>query len=1512
MIRHKKEIKKIFLTGILIILIIISNFPKFNDIYSHSVDINYQNPIYNEKNEIPNISAINQINESISGTGVDQTVRVFASDESNLTNQENFFEIPPPDSNTNLSHGDFYFNFYNNFTTDYVIEDDNALYPDSAYYESYQYETSTSYIEVHDGIEAPNNGYDDLINDNIPEFNISSSGGLINFTIATEFDPDGTNPDFTQIDFVRENIIGFLLNFSCNVTKDSNVTIYMKDFYDTGDFLNVTTTFEINSSLRNQDIDLVLINENLKFINTSGWCLIRFVFESLDSSDFNLTIFDLENNENEFNIYSLLVMELPISNQKHIALEFDLKGTSTTINGFYVWIRTLNLTKAKNAKLTISLYYANDTMGRTPTNLNWAGTTNIEPNLTTGLIDSKNWTYNDYHGDKLFYFNFDSSKTSDLKRYNYFIVIKSNQSYEYVHSLVCLPLGEYGDGEGVWDHLTLKSDNGGTNWILATWDEEPNIEQLDVSQFKLNITRGYMPSDFKVGGINTLKIQNNTINNVTDLLEDITGQNALNRDVPVLTWGFGRWNHYFTPSLGIYITKFRVILTWNSTATGIKGFKFDVNYTVEAFRTDTITSFYSAKYNKLPEWAFNYSLDLLSDPIFDEWNFTQFWYLYPSYFDAQDITIPNSYQRYNDTNREFSFNELPNYEKFIVNKSIIDPLDKSEYTGTYSLNLTSPNAINDDTFMHSYINFKGILWETRGFMYGDNISVSLDIQDHNGFAPSTGRANVTLFYPNGTKVPDALYNPLYSENGEPNNDNTKLIYRFNNDTILEFIKSIPLATDLSENDHYSLGFFWTNDSIVGCMKIEIYMFIYDINLSACVFIPEDNINNLQGRVYYNFLRDYSLLIASINETTGDYEPNFYPVDNSLTQNEGTFTYRDKIRNYVVYMKEFLQNETILNPEEIMKIKVQIQNLDLFFDLDVKIDVKLVSLANEEWIIAENSSITKKIGKYNPGHDDTEDFVVELTIPEFDPSELVWRGVNAPIRQGGAKTIVDVYIENNYAGSYICNNYSLLINDTDNKFEGYVIALKYSEGLSATTILEKFERDECVYQPKKTTFMANIYDKYYVSFFNQYIKEFDNLKLNSKFDNILINPENPLYGEFFNLSAVLSTEFGVPIPNKEVTLQYYKNGEWVNYSNPKYTDINGSINFEVKSLELEYDTSLVMRLNWKGETYILNNSQEILVNIINQLNIISISSNDDESIVYRNEKAAITFELKNKGNSILRITDIEIDIEDESLDYDIRGQNDIILNWFAPGKDTEIIVEIDISDTDFDELNIEITIIAINILSNEILVVRNEATVEVVDENINDVFIKPVFVIEDLDGNPIFVIQVYMIFVILLFALIFVITMFYVKKTKKKMEIIAKEPTVTKPRRGRYVKITELEPEKVKKIEEPPLEAEEIELEEIKEVKTTDLDTLIEEEIAKKEEKPKKKKKKLPKRVKKPSKKPKKVSPEPISTKKIEKTKKIKKKKVKKEPKKVDLKRVKKKKKTDLDDLLKEKGLDKSK
>ena len=213
----------------------------------------------------------------------------------------------------------------------------------------------------------------------------------------------------------------------------------------------------------------------------------------------------------------------------------------------------------------------------------------------------------------------------------------------------------------------------------------------------------------------------------------------------------------------------------------------------------------------------------------------------------------------------------------------------------------------------------------------------------------------------------------------------------------------------------------------------------------------------------------------------------------------------------------------------------------------------------EWKIAETDSIPKNLDRFGTANNGVE-FEVELTIPEYNEADLTWKGLNAPVRHAGAKTVVTVFIEDHNVGTYTCHDYSLLINATQDTLEGYVLATKLTG--ASTSIVQEFDREDCAYSPNKTLFMVNIYDENYVSSYSQYVKEFSDLKKDSKFMNVKVNPTSPLMGEKFYVNATLATEFGASLPSKEVFCQYQKDGIWTNITDPKITDVNGSIGFEI--------------------------------------------------------------------------------------------------------------------------------------------------------------------------------------------------------------------------------------------------------------------------------------------------------------------------------------------------------------
>jgi len=1507
LIRQKRNIKTIFVISIFVFLIFLANLTPISDLNLNSND-NFisDNPI-NYESESPNSASLN-LTEFITGQGTNQTVRLCMENSSNsINNQNGYFEIPSPANNMSLSSGDFLFNFNNNFTTNYIIEDDNALY---SYYDKFRLSSTSSYMKVNNGTEYPSNGFKNLITNpsSSPPFNISSKNGLANFTICANF--NGVTGSRGQVfsSIIRESILGFILNFTYRVSKDANVTVYMKDFYDTKSFKNITNTFKVSTSSSN-NLNRTIVNENLNYINISDCSLIQFILRRTDATDFNITI-------SKFNFTSIVGLTLPITNNS-LALDFDLRGLNSTINGCYVWIRTLNITKARNAYLNISLYIANGTMARTAENLDFSGI-EVKPNI---ILDSKIYYYNDYHGDKLTYFSFDKVKTDNLTRYNYFVVIKSNRSESGIFSLLTIPaVYPSGDNEPREHQIQILNDDGTWRAIISFDSDYPGATdlELDASEFKLNVTRGYMPSDFKINNAKTLLIQNLTVENYI-----ISG---LSTNSPNLEWGLGRWNYTLNSTLLCNPSKkFIISLTWNNTY--IKGFKFNVNYTTEIFRSDNCTVYYHVNYDRLPEWTFNYTLNL-NDIIFNHWNFTRLWYVYRNYFTAHNLTIPpDGSEVFNRIKGESLYSDL-GYKFISVNSSI------AKYSGKYSLNLTSPNAIYNE---HSYINFKGILWETSGFMYGDNISVSVEIQFPSGYAPkiNNGIANVTLHYPNGTALPGAK---LISSNGRISDDGTKLIYDFDNQTILNITKSIKLGNNFPENeeDTYFLRFFWTNRSMAGCTSVPAYIDSYDIDLTNCTYDRNDGYNLLEGRQIHKVLNSYDLLIASINETTGINKPNFFPINTSINSNEGTFTYiidNNPYNPIQVHMKNFLQNETILNPNEVVRFKVIVDNICDFGPVNVNISVKLVSLANEKWIIAQDISDSQTLGRNGDG-DEVKEFTLDLKIPNMSP-DSIWYGYNAPIRQSGAYAIVTVFIQNKEVGNYISRNCSLVVNKTDDLFEGYIIASYSATG--AASYLKRFERHQCVYLPNKTTFMVNVYDDNYVSSYNQFIKQF-NLTLDSDFVNTTIDPENIYNGQRFTISSILTTEFEVPIKNEDVYCQYYHAGNWINISNnPIKSNSNGSISFEINTLNLNIGSSLTVRLIWFGDTYILARSKEIPIDLNFQNNGISMQSDDDESLVFRNKINYFKLNFKNTGNSVLQITDIVVSIDDKDIeDYELINVDEYLLSRFEPGENFDVIIEIDIGDIDGSSLEIYVTINAVNILSNEPLSRQTTFNVKVLDKPLTD------YVIE------------YSTFVILAIIVIgFLLVYIFVKRTNKKIELLIEEKVEERPKVSRYVKVSELKPEKIEEKEEEKLEKIDIsekakepkekkELEEniskemiaeeklkekaiepvkLESVEKMDLEISPVEKVPEKIEEEKislKREKKLPKKVKSKEKKQmEEVEKKPLSTKELVRLKKAEKrkglfkkggKKPKKLPKKVQVKKAKKKTTTDFDDLLKEKGL----
>ncbi|KKL63066.1 hypothetical protein LCGC14_2178830, partial [marine sediment metagenome] len=474
----------------------------------------------------------------------------------------------------------------------------------------------------------------------------------------------------------------------------------------------------------------------------------------------------------------------------------------------------------------------------------------------------------------------------------------------------------------------------------------------------------------------------------------------------------------------------------------------------------------------------------------------------------------------------------------------------------------------------------------------------------------------------------------------------------------------------------------------------------------------------------------------------------------------------------------------------------------------KINVKLVSYANEDWIIAEKTS--PNIWLNFSGHpDDTFEFNLNLTIPTLDLATKIWKGVNSPIRLGGAKTIITVFIENNDVGAYNPLDYSLLSNVTDTIFEGHILGLRITEEITSRNILNVFERNESLYFPNNTSFLVNIFDRNFVSSYKQFSDEFT-LQFNSKFSNVTIIPNNPIKGQVFNLSSVLTTEFGIELVNKNVSCSYFEGNSWV-FIDSDLTDSNGLVKFLINTLEIDFEGDLLVQLSWDGDT-INSISKNITVSIIHELNNFSISIKQDNVQIYRNRFTTLTITLNNIGVSDITFFNISIDIIDD-LEYSIVEINYLELYSLSASTTTHIVIEIEV--TDIRKLEVNFSISAQNLLTGENITNSIQSSFDLFDPPIFDLLF-----------------ELLMFIMLAFFAVVWISAIVYSRRIKKRIEEPIEEPK-KKPKRGKYVSVSEL------KKETPGKSVSDLKKED-KPKKTADLDSLLEQKgLVDKEKKPKK-------------------------------------------------------------------------
>jgi len=264
LIRSKRESKRFIFSLLFMLIIFTSNILIFTNFK------NYQDNSFIdtfEGKEIDKTPLNSNLNDVITGDGDNQSVRIYVNNQSENIDNQGYFNISTnPSQDMYLTSGAFNFTFQNNYTTDYIIEDDSALNATS--FISYEFDTN----ETSSSITFTNGTIQDGAFSNFTDGSnstfilVNATNGFINFTVKANFtDTNYSMPVYGDVKFNRSHILGLILSMIFNLTSDANLTVRIKD-NSTFTWKEIISTVEINSSLGIQEVGKKFINKNNSFL----------------------------------------------------------------------------------------------------------------------------------------------------------------------------------------------------------------------------------------------------------------------------------------------------------------------------------------------------------------------------------------------------------------------------------------------------------------------------------------------------------------------------------------------------------------------------------------------------------------------------------------------------------------------------------------------------------------------------------------------------------------------------------------------------------------------------------------------------------------------------------------------------------------------------------------------------------------------------------------------------------------------------------------------------------------------------------------------------------------------------------------------------------------------------------------------------------------------------------------------------------------------------------------------
>ncbi|GAB4311035.1 MAG: hypothetical protein Kow0069_11280 [Promethearchaeota archaeon] len=1131
---------------------------------------------------------------TFTGAGENQTVRVFLENSTSVSNANGTITLDAPSENSYLTDADVKFLFDRNYNTTYELEDDSALdHPRNV--------TRAAWHAVNDYPGQQVNGsitgdVADLQDSDVStHINLTSgtfppAGQMANFSVVANFSgivlryltfPD--LGDYYDYDFSKALGLQFRVAAKTNLTQYGDLTVSAWDWLDGG--WDVVGTASLNGTAA--EFSERFVNENLRYVNASECALFHVNFAA--PAAFNLTMFEL-------NASAVLALEVPVGGDNWAALEFDLKG-DVVLRGAGLWVRTLNTSfTGAGQTLQLRVYRANRTGIRVEQNPSLTG---YHVTRDTGVYCAPDWgdlvaqaTYVNYTGDGFVYFNFTGSPELNLS--NYFVVVNSTDPNYYSprYSVVVIPrrAGESnewaqpeGDPDQTIDHLLIQTSDGGT-WERKYLQTNVLAQPCDASPFVLNVTRRWTPQevDASIQGIPVAGYSNSSY--------------PYNETTP-FTWGLGRWNEQFPTPVQNLGDSFQVDLAWNSSRT--QSLFFNATITTQAYSVEEATSKYLYNLEKV-NWELNYTLDL-SKYSQANWTYRQFWYLYPNDWTTLWLVRPG-YQPGNSSARpQANLTAFGEYNVMYADQ------------GEYSLTLYSPNYVKS---VETFLNFNGTyFWPSDSFMVGDNVTASIGVQDSLGRKVSTGVANATVYDYGGQVVPGSA---SLGDADVDREENSAAIYEFGRQNLLE------ITSPAFPRGIYRVLAHWNNGSEAGCSVHELSVTEYQVKINDVTRGLTDSTKNLlKGSLWgINATSDvYDLFVASANHTS----------TSGLSVDQYGINQTDRVTLGQVQVREFLQNETLLNPGEDVEFNFTIKNLDLYLSSRVKVLVKLKYLSKPEWVLTSIESPVMELN-FSGTDEDTRVLNFTATLP-------VQYGENCPLRFGGINTTVEVFTDKDVLlGSYaVTKKFSLFTSLSEAAYDGYLLKASLFEDQDGQSFFSGFERGVECNVPGDTDYFVSVMDAEGLTNY-----ELVNGTFHSKADvnatDLEVTPEKVNWNGVVNVTGRVVDELGAPFGGMALQLEKRTKGGWqaattVDDVTSVQVNQGGSFSFEVNVSTLTEFFDNRLRLTWAGDSEHLPLYQEVAIPVNFFSHSLEVRLEDADSFEGNQENRLVVV-VTNRGNSTL--------------------------------------------------------------------------------------------------------------------------------------------------------------------------------------------------------------------------------------------------------------------------------------